>query len=161
MHLLQFTKLDQIVPAALEVAERYELSAKEMVLLSHAEAHGMKAVGAANIDSTASSRVLAIASAGFQLRSRQTAPKTRRRALAQVQRAVLAVLIADRATADHSLAALCEEAGLERRWLEGFAVRMALALGPTGQTSRRSPPRSVPSSRWPPGAWCLLPTPPS
>ncbi|KIZ14950.1 UvrD-helicase domain-containing protein [Streptomyces natalensis] len=136
VHLLQFTKLEQIVPAALEVAERYKLSAKEMMLLSHAEAHGMKAAGAVNIDSSASSRVLAIAHAGFQLRSQQTAPKTRRGALAQVERAVLAALTADRATPDHSLAALCEEAGLERRWLEGFAVRMALALDPTGQSKQ-------------------------
>ncbi|MFF6783743.1 UvrD-helicase domain-containing protein [Streptomyces sp. NPDC012510] len=128
VHLIEFSSLDQIVPAALDVAEQHKLAAADLMLLSHAEVHGMKAAGVVSPESVGSSRVLAIASAGLKLRSRETDPKTRQKAVDQVQRAVLAVLTVNQKTEHHSFDALCEQAGVERRWLEAFAVRMAMSL---------------------------------
>ncbi|MFJ8793675.1 UvrD-helicase domain-containing protein [Streptomyces sp. NPDC102462] len=134
VHLIEFSALDQIVPAALEVAERYKLAADDLVVLSHAEAHGMKAVGVAGLEAAGSNRVLAIANAGSTLRSRETDPKARRKAVEQVQRAILATLTVGRDTQHHSFTAVCEEISVDPRWLESFAVRMALGLDAQGKT---------------------------
>ena len=133
VHLMQFSNLDQIVPVALDVAESYKLSAQDLVILSHAEAHGMKAAGM-SLESAGSNRVLAVANAGFKLRSRLTEPKVRRKAVEQVQRAILAALTVGRDTLHHSFAAVCEDIGVDQRWLETFAVRMALGLNADGRT---------------------------
>ncbi|MBD0740535.1 UvrD-helicase domain-containing protein [Streptomyces sp. CBMA29] len=133
VHLMQFSNLDQIVPLALDVAESYKLSAQDLVLLSHAEAHGMKAVGMSPA-SVGSNRVFAIANAGLKLRSTQTEPKVRRRAVEQVQRAILAALTVGRATPHYSFDAVCEDIGVDPRWLETLAVRMALGLNANGMT---------------------------
>ena len=61
VHLIEFSALDQIVPAALDVAEQYKLVADDLVVLSHAEAHGMKAAGVVSLESGGNNRVLAIA----------------------------------------------------------------------------------------------------
>ncbi|WP_406123664.1 UvrD-helicase domain-containing protein [Streptomyces canus] len=128
VHLLEFSALDQIVPAALEVAEQYKLAADDLVVLSHAEAHGMKAAGAGSLEGAGSNRVLAIANAGSKLRSRESDTKTRKKAVDQVQRAVLKALTVGRDIEHHSFTAICEEIGVDPRWLESFAVRMALGL---------------------------------
>jgi superfamily I DNA/RNA helicase len=128
VHLVEFSTLDQIAPAALDVAERYKLTADDLMLLSHAEAHGMKAAGVLPTESIGGNRVLAIANAGFKLRSRETDPKARRKAVEQVQRAILATLTVGRDMKHDSFAAICEEVGVVPRWLENFAVRMALEL---------------------------------
>ncbi|MER8156909.1 UvrD-helicase domain-containing protein [Streptomyces sp. NPDC094472] len=134
VHLIEFSALDQIVPAALDVAEQYKLVADELVVLSHAEAHGMKAAGVVSLEGAGSNRVLAIANAGCKLRSRETDPKARKKAVDQVQRAILAALTVGRETQHHSFAAVCEEVGVEPRWLESFAVRLALSLDAEGKT---------------------------
>ncbi|MFE9882577.1 UvrD-helicase domain-containing protein [Streptomyces sp. NPDC005784] len=136
LHLIEFSSLDQIVPAALEVAEQYKLTADDLVLLSHAETHGMKAAGVVSLDSASSNRVLAIANAGSKLRSREADPKARRKAVEQAQKAVLATLTVDRDTQHHSFAAVCEEIGVDPRWLETFAVRMAISLNAEGQSKQ-------------------------
>ncbi|OXM59337.1 UvrD-helicase domain-containing protein, partial [Amycolatopsis sp. KNN50.9b] len=64
VHLVEFTKPDQVVPMALNVAEQYKLTADDVVLLSHAEAPGMKAAGAVSTEGIGNWRVLAIAQAG-------------------------------------------------------------------------------------------------
>ncbi|MEU6379584.1 ATP-dependent helicase [Streptomyces sp. NPDC046909] len=132
VQLIEFSTLDQIVPAVLEVAEQHKLAPNDLMLLAHAEAHGMKAAGVGGQESAGSNRVLAIAHAGAKLRSRETSPKTRLKAVEQVQRAVLAALTVGREVEHHSFAAICEEVGVEPRWLEGFAVRMALGLEAEG-----------------------------
>ncbi|MDF3142933.1 MULTISPECIES: UvrD-helicase domain-containing protein [unclassified Streptomyces] len=137
VHLIEFSSLDQIVPAALDVAEQYKLTADDLMLLSHAEVHGMKAAGVVSPESVGSSRVLAIASAGLKLRSRETDPKTRRKAVDQVQRAVLAAFTVNQRTEHHSFDALCEQAGVEQRWLEAFAVRMAISLDAEGRAKQK------------------------
>ncbi|MFG3048175.1 UvrD-helicase domain-containing protein [Streptomyces sp. NPDC048241] len=134
VHLVEFSALEQIVPAALEIAEQYKLAADGLVVLSHAEAHGMKAAGVASLEGAGSNRVLAIANAGSMLRSRETDPKARRKAVEQVQRAVLKALTVGRDTEHRSFAAVCEEIGVDPRWLESFAVRMALGLNTEGKT---------------------------
>lgn len=134
VHLIEFSALDQIVPAALEVAERYKLTADDLVILSHAEAHGMKAAGVASLEAAGSNRVLAVANAGSTLRSRETNPKARREAVEQVQRAILATLAVGRDTQHHSFTAVCEEISVDPRWLESFAVRMALGLDAQSKT---------------------------
>lgn len=134
VHLVEFSALDQIVPAALEVADRYKLAADDLVVLSHAEAHGMKAAGVVGLEAAGSNRVLAIANAGSTLRSRETDPKARRKAVEQVQRAILATLTVGRDTQHHSFTAVCEEISVDPRWLESFAVRMALGLDAQGKT---------------------------
>ncbi|MQL61899.1 ATP-dependent helicase [Streptomyces vinaceus] len=134
VHLIEFSALDQIVPAALDVAERYKLVADDLVVLSHAEAHGKKAAGVVSLEGAGSNRVLAIANAGSKLRSRETDPKARKKAVDQVQRAILAALTVGRETQHHSFAAVCEEVGVDPRWLESFAVRLALSLDAEGKT---------------------------
>ncbi|MGY4958565.1 UvrD-helicase domain-containing protein [Streptomyces nigrescens] len=136
VHLIEFSSLDQIVPVALDVAEQHKLTADDLVVLSHAEAHGMKAAGVVSLDSASSNRVLAIANAGSKLRSRETAPKTRQKAVEQVQKAVLATLTVDRDTQHHGFAAVCEEIGVDPRWLESFAVRMAISLDAEGKSKQ-------------------------
>jgi hypothetical protein len=134
VHLIEFSALNQIVPVALDVAEQYKLVADDLVILSHAEAHGMKAAGVVSREDGGSSRVLAIAKAGSKLRSRETDPKARKKAVDQVQRAILAVLTVGRDTQHHSFGAVCEETGVDPRWLESFAVRLALSLDAEGMT---------------------------
>ncbi|MFE0872823.1 UvrD-helicase domain-containing protein [Streptomyces rochei] len=134
VHLVEFSALDQIVPTALDIAEQYKLAAGGLVVLSHAEAHGMKAVGVASREGAGSNRVLAIANAGCMLRSRDTDPKARRKAVEQVQRAVLKALTVGRDTEHHSFDAVCEEISVDPRWLESFSVRMALGLNTEGKT---------------------------
>lgn len=134
IHLVEFSALDQIVPAALDVAEQYKLVADDLVVLSHAEAHGMKAAGVASMEGAGSNRVLAIANAGFKLRSGATDPKTRKKVVDQVQRAILKTLTVGRDVEHHGSAAICEKIGIEPRWLEIFAVRMALSLDAGGMT---------------------------
>ncbi|RZD71851.1 hypothetical protein C0Q57_06025 [Streptomyces albidoflavus] len=134
VHLVEFSALEQIVPAALDIAEQYKLAADGLVVLSHAEAHGMKAAGVASLEGAGSNRVLAIANAGSTLRSRATDPKARRKAVEQIQRAVLKALTVGRDTEHRSFDAVCEEIGVDPRWLESFAVRMALRLNTEGKT---------------------------
>ncbi|MEU9369518.1 ATP-dependent helicase [Streptomyces avermitilis] len=134
VHVIEFSSLDQVVPAALKAAEQYKLAADDLMLLSHAEVHGMKAAGVVSPESAVSSRVLSLAHAGMKLRSRETDPKTRRKAVDQVQRAVLAALTVNHTLEHHSFDALCEKAGVEQRWLEAFAVRMAISLDAEGKT---------------------------
>ncbi|WP_435239788.1 UvrD-helicase domain-containing protein [Streptomyces sp. YPW6] len=134
VHLVEFSALDQIVPAALGIAEQFKLAADDLVVLSHAEAHGMKAAGAVSLEGAGNNRVLAIANAGSKLRSRETEPKTRKRVVDQVQRSLLAALTVGRKMQHHSFAAICEEVGVDPRWLENFAVRLALGLDAEGKT---------------------------
>ncbi|MCX4856601.1 UvrD-helicase domain-containing protein [Streptomyces canus] len=136
VHLIEFSALDQITSAALEVAEQYKLSADDLMLLSHAEKDGAKATGVVSIESTSGNRVLSIANAGLKLRSRETDSKTRRKAVNQVQRAVLAALTVNLNTEHQSFDALCEQAGVDQRWLESFAVRMAISLDAEGKTKQ-------------------------
>ncbi|MFD4923100.1 UvrD-helicase domain-containing protein [Streptomyces goshikiensis] len=134
VHLIEFSALDQIVPAALEIAEQFKLAADDLVVLSHAEAHGMKAAGVVSLDGAGNNRVLAIANAGSKLRSRETDPKTRKKVVDQVQRSILAALTVGRETQHHSFAAVCEDVGVDPRWLENFAVRLALSLDAGGMS---------------------------
>lgn len=134
VHLLEFSAFDQIVPATLGVAEQYKLAANDLVVLSHAEAHGMKAAGVVSLEGTGSNRVLAIAHAGSKLRSRETDPKARRKAVEQVQRAILAALTVGRDIQHRGFVAVCEEILVDPRWLESFAVRMALRLNAEGKS---------------------------
>ncbi|MER6432128.1 ATP-dependent helicase [Streptomyces sp900105245] len=134
IHLIKFSAFDQILPTALDVAEQYKLVADDLVVLSHAEAHGMKAAGVVSLESGGNNRVLAIANAGSKLRSRETDPKTRKKVLDQVQRAILAALTVGRETQHHSFAAVCEEVGVDPWWLENFAVRLALSLDAEGKS---------------------------
>ncbi|QLH21816.1 ATP-dependent helicase [Streptomyces sp. Rer75] len=134
VHLIEFSALDQIVPTALDIAEQYKLVADDLVVLSHAEAHGMKAAGAVSLDGGGNNRVLAIAIAGSKLRSRETDPKTRKKVVDQVQRSILAALTVGRQMQYHSFASVCEEVGVDPRWLEDFAVRLALGLDAEGKT---------------------------
>ncbi|WP_217161954.1 ATP-dependent helicase [Streptomyces sp. AC512_CC834] len=136
VHLVEYKTLNEIVPTALGIAERNKLTADDLILLSHAETHGMKAAGVPGIDNTNPNRVARIASAGQILRSRTTDPRTRRKAIDQVQRAVLDALTANqRAKTGHEdFDACCELAGVEPRWLEAFAVRMALGLNAADRT---------------------------
>ncbi|MET9664982.1 ATP-dependent helicase [Streptomyces sp. NPDC006475] len=133
VHLIEFSALDQIAPAALDIAEQYKLTAGALVLLSHAHAHGMKAAGVVSLESTGSNRVLSIANAGFKLRAWETDPKTRRKAVEQVQRAVLAAIADAQNTEDNSFPVACDKEGIDTRWLESFAVWMALNLNAEGK----------------------------
>ncbi|MFE3947195.1 hypothetical protein ACFXPV_35860 [Streptomyces sp. NPDC059118] len=99
----------------------------------HAESRGMKAAGAVSLDGGGNNRVLAIANAGSKLRSRETDPRARKKVVDQVQRSILAALTVGRETQHHSFAAVCEEAGIDPRWLEDFAVRLALGLDAEGK----------------------------
>lgn len=128
VHLIEFSVLDQIVPAVLGVAEQYRLATDDLVVLSHAVAHGMKAAGVVSLEGAASNRVLAIANAGAILRSRASDPKARRKAVEQVQQAILKSLTIGRDIEHHSFTAICEGFDIDPRWLESFAVRMALGL---------------------------------
>ncbi|SFO06603.1 UvrD/REP helicase N-terminal domain-containing protein [Streptomyces sp. cf124] len=134
VHLIEFSTLDQIVPAALKVAEQYKLVADDLIVLSHAETHGMKAAGVVGLEAAGSNRVLAIANAGAQLRSRETEPKARKKAVDRVQRVILATLTVGWETQHRSFAAICEETSVDPRWLESFAVRLALSLDAEGKT---------------------------
>ncbi|SKA35384.1 Superfamily I DNA or RNA helicase [Marinactinospora thermotolerans DSM 45154] len=134
VHLIGFSKPNQIVPAALEVAEQYKLAVEDLMILSYAEATGSKAAGGVPVDDSGSNRVLAIANAGFRLRSRETDAGTRRKAIDQVRRAVLSALTLDIETKHHGFAAICERIGVEPRRLESFAVRLAVGLDATGKT---------------------------
>ncbi|MFI2116703.1 UvrD-helicase domain-containing protein [Streptomyces rubiginosohelvolus] len=134
VHLIEFSALDQIVPTALNVAEQYKLVADDLIVLSHAEAHGMKVAGVVNREGAGNNRVLAIANAGIKLRSREADPKARKKAVDQVQRAILAALTVGRETHHYSFAATCDEVGVDPRWLENFAVRLALGLDAQGKT---------------------------
>ncbi|WP_181011283.1 ATP-dependent helicase [Streptomyces sp. SM10] len=130
VHLVEYKAHGEIVPTALSIAERNKLTADDLILLSHAETHGMKAAGVPGIDNNTPNRVARIAAAGQILRSRTTDPRTRRKAIDQVQRTVLDALTADQGTKTgrEGFDAQCELAGVEPRWLEAFAVRMALRL---------------------------------
>ncbi|QYX76127.1 ATP-dependent helicase [Streptomyces akebiae] len=134
VHLIEFSSLDQIVPPALDVAEQYKLTADDLVILSHAHTHGMKAAGVVSLESTGNNRVLSIANAGFKLRARETDPKTRRKAAEQVKRSLLAALAVGQDTKDHGFAVACDKLGIDSRWLESFAVWMALQLDAEGKT---------------------------
>ncbi|EGG48289.1 DNA helicase-2/ATP-dependent DNA helicase PcrA [Streptomyces canus] len=134
VHLIEFSALDQIVPAALDVAEQYKLAADDLVLLSHAEAHGMKAAGVGSQENAGSNRVLAIAHAGFKIKSQETDPKTRKKAIDQVQRAILKTLTVGRDIEHHGFAGICEEIEVDPRWLDSFAVRMILSLDAKGKS---------------------------
>ncbi|MFE3380423.1 UvrD-helicase domain-containing protein [Streptomyces anulatus] len=136
VHLIEYKALDDIVPTALTIAERHKLTADDLILLSHAETHGMKAAGVPGIDNTNPNRVARIASAGQILRSRTTDPRTRRKAIEQVERTVLDALTTDQRprTGREDFDAQCERAGVEPRWLEAFAVRMALRLNTADRT---------------------------
>lgn len=134
VHLIEFSALDQIVPAALAVAEQYKLGADDLMVLSHAEAHGMKATGVGGQENAGSNRVLAVANAGFRIKSRETDPKARKRAIDQIQRAILKTLTVGRDIEHHSFDGICEEIGIDPRWLDSFAVRMALSLDAEGKS---------------------------
>ncbi|WP_331735569.1 ATP-dependent helicase (plasmid) [Streptomyces sp. NBC_01166] len=136
VHLIEYRSPDQIVPAALDIAEHNKLTADDLILLSHAEKHGMKAAGVHGVDSGKQNRIARIASAGHVLRSRTTDPRARRKAVDHVQHSVLAALTIDEKPGMEHLGfdALCERVGVDPRWLETFAVRMAISLDTHGKT---------------------------
>lgn len=134
VYLVDFSTLDDIVPSALLVAEQHELVANDLMVLSHAEAHGMKVAGVANVESAGSNRVLAIADAGFKIRSTAFDARTRLKAIEGVEHAVLAALTGGSDSGHKSFEAICEKLDIEARWLRNFAVRMAVALEADGKT---------------------------
>lgn len=136
VYLIEFSTLDDIVPAALRVAEGYELEASDLMLLSHAEAHGMKAAGVIDTEASGNNRVLSIADAGFKLRSKEFDARTRLRVLEKVERAILVALTGGKDTGHKSFEAICEKLGIETRWLRDFAVRMVVALDAEGKTAK-------------------------
>lgn len=135
VHLVEYKVPDQIVPAVLDIAEQNKLTADDLILLSHAETHGMKAAGVLRVGSKQTDRVARIAFAGQVLRSRTTDSRTRRTAIDHVQHAILDALTAKETKRGHlGFDAVRELAGVEPRWLEAFAVRMALRLDAQGKT---------------------------
>lgn len=136
VYLVAFSSLEDIVPAALHLAKQHHLVASDLIVLAHAEANGMKAAGVANTESTGSNRVLAVANAGFKLRSTAFDARTRLKAIQQVERAVLAALAHSSDFGHKSFEAACEELGVEGRWIRDFAVRMAIALEADGKTGK-------------------------
>lgn len=134
VYLIEFSAPDDIVPAALQIAEKQELVANDLMLLAHAEAHSMTAAGVVDVEASGSSRVLAIADAGFKIRSKEFDARTRLRSIEKVERAVLAALTGGKDPDHKSVEAICEGLGIETRWLRNFAVRMSVALDAEGKT---------------------------
>ncbi|WP_405861077.1 ATP-dependent helicase [Streptomyces sp. NBC_01515] len=136
VQLVEFSKLDDIVPAALQIAEEHGLAASDLMLLAHAGAHGMEAAGVVAVGGSGNNRVLSIADAGFKLRSTEFNSQTRLKVTGQVERAVLAALTSGKDFEHKGLEAICEKLGIETRWLRNFAVRMAVALDAEGKTAK-------------------------
>lgn len=132
VHLLEFSNLDEIAPAALRIAEKHKLDASDLMLLSHAEAHSMRAAGVTDAEST-SSKVLEIADAGFKLRAADFDARTRLKMLEKVERSVLKLLTYGKDTGHKSYELIREELGIDPRWLREFAVRLTVALNATGK----------------------------
>ncbi|MFH9178697.1 UvrD-helicase domain-containing protein [Streptomyces albogriseolus] len=130
VYLLDFSKPDEIAPAVLRIAEKHKLSATDLMVLAHAEAHSMKAAGVVDAES-GTSRVLEIADAGFKLRSTDFDARTRLKALEKVERSILKLLTADMKTEHKSFDLIREELGVEARWLREFAVRISISLDAT------------------------------
>lgn len=136
VQLVEFSALDDIVPAALQIAEEHELAASDLMLLAHAGAHGMQAAGVVAVGGSGNNRVLSIADAGFKLRSTEFNSQTRLKVIGQVERAVLAALTSGKDFEHKGLEAICEKLGIETRWLRNFAVRMAVVLDAEGKTAK-------------------------
>ncbi len=133
VHVLEFSKLDEIAPAVLRIAEKYKLAATDLIVLSHAEAHSMKAAGVVDVES-GTSKVLEIADAGFKLRSTDFDARARLKALEKVERSTLRLLTADTKTGHKGFDLIREELGIEARWLREFAVRISISLDAADKT---------------------------
>ncbi len=136
VHLIEFSTFEDIVPAVLRVAEQQGMEASDLMLLSHAENHGMKAAGVVDAEVAGNNKVLSIADAGYKLRSTEFDARTRLKVIEKVERAVLAALTGGKDSGHNSLEAICEKLGIEARWLRNFAVRMAVALDAEGKTAK-------------------------
>ncbi|MER6284438.1 ATP-dependent helicase [Streptomyces sviceus] len=133
VYVVEFSDLKQVVPAALETAEQYKLAADDLMILSHAEVHSMKAAGAIS-DGSGNNKVLGIANAGLKLQSREADPKTRRKAITRVERDILALLTAGQTVGHHSFDAMREQVGIEQRWLDDFTVRLVMGMSTEGKS---------------------------
>ncbi|MDX3695975.1 ATP-dependent helicase [Streptomyces europaeiscabiei] len=134
VHLLEFSNLDEIAPAALRIAEKNKLDASDLMLLSHAEVHSMKAAGVTDAES-AKSKVLEIADAGIKLRATEFDARTRLKTLEKVERSILKLLTNGTETGHKSFELIREELGIDSRWLREFVVRLSVSLNAT-QTTR-------------------------
>ncbi|TMQ91688.1 ATP-dependent helicase [Actinomadura soli] len=76
VYLIGYVQPTTIAPRVLALGERHGISASDLVILSHREKDGLKAVGKTAF-SLSSNRVLAIADAGRQLRSHAFDTKSR------------------------------------------------------------------------------------
>jgi hypothetical protein len=130
VYLLDFSKPDEIAPAVLRIAEKHKLGSTDLMILSHAESHSMRAAGVVDVES-GTSKVLEIADAGFKLRSTDFDARTRLKALEKVEHSILKVLTADIKTGHKSFDLIREELGVEARWLREFAVCISISLNAT------------------------------
>ncbi|WP_329243150.1 UvrD-helicase domain-containing protein [Actinoallomurus sp. NBC_01490] len=131
--LISYTQPSTIAAQVITLGQRYGIAAADLVILAHREKDGLKAVGKTAF-TLSSNRVLAIADAGRQLRSQTFDAKSRQAAIIKVEKLIVdSVLGIDPGHRTHDR--VCEEEGIDPRWLRDLAVRIATRLDPAGMTA--------------------------
>ncbi|MFF7249815.1 UvrD-helicase domain-containing protein [Embleya sp. NPDC008237] len=124
--LVGYSRPGDIASAVLELGKEHHLGTEELMVPAHRESDAMKAVGQVDPGSLTSkaNRILAIADAGFKLRSAEFDARTRLAAITSVGIAIVETL-AGTDFGNRSLDTVCRDNGIDPRWLRDFAIRLA------------------------------------
>lgn len=131
--LISYTRPSEIAPQVIALGQRHGIPTADLIILAHREKDGLKAVGKTAF-TVSSNRVLAIADAGRQLRSHTFDAKSRQAAVIKVEKLIVdSVLGIDPGHRTHDR--VCEDEGIDTRWLRDLAIRIATSLDPAGMTA--------------------------
>ncbi|MDA1363066.1 ATP-dependent helicase [Glycomyces luteolus] len=128
VHLIRYANPDEILPAALSLAEQHDAEPGDLVLLAHKRTDAMRAAGIASSKDFSWKGVASVADAGIKLRSAATDASTRRDAIRRVERNLLTVIADGRDLQHMSTEGICDELGIDGRRLRELAVRTAVTL---------------------------------
>lgn len=135
IQLLPYSVQAEVLPGVTQLRTTHGLGPLDLIILAHKTADARTCAGVADRPGGKIRGVSAIAAAGYELRSAASDPRTRLRAVNSVEQALVAVL-RDESDGDLAVERVCEQQRVDRRWLRQAAVRLAVAIDPTGNSAR-------------------------
>lgn len=128
VHLISYATPDEILPAALSLAEQHDVEPGDLVFLAHKRTDASRAASIASSKEFSWKGSASVADAGIKLRSAVTDASTRRDAVRRVERNLLMVMADGQDLQHMGIEGICDELGVDERRLRELAVRMAVTL---------------------------------
>jgi DNA helicase-2/ATP-dependent DNA helicase PcrA len=127
VQVLSYATPADIAPSILATIDRHGLETRDTMVVSHRTADAMRAVGIGATDPVGNNRVAAVVDAGRKLREGADS-RVRLTAVERVASFLVEAAVGD--FGHKSVEAVCEEHGIDRRWLRDAALRLSQSLTP-------------------------------